>query len=155
MSISAPACISSRLTFKSYSSSHKSSQTCRPNLYSEPLIFNSTGCIDLVDVIIKAAKKGIPGEVYNIGSGKETSINSVANIIGGKKIYIPKRPGEPKRSLADISKIKKDLNWKPQITIEEGIKDLLSKIQYWKNAPVWTPKGIKKATKIWFKLLSK
>ena len=55
----------------------------------------------------------------------------------------------------DISKIKKDLNWKPQITIEEGIKDLLSKIQYWKNAPVWTPKSIKKATKIWFKLLSK
>ena len=46
---------------------------------------------DLVDVIIKAAKKGIPGEVYNIGSGKETSINSVANIIGGKKIYIPKK----------------------------------------------------------------
>ena len=76
-------------------------------------------------------------------------------LIGGKKIYIPKRPGEPDRSLADISRIKKDLNWEPKITIEEGIKNLLQNIHYWKNAPVWTPKTIKEATKIWFKYLSK
>ena len=110
---------------------------------------------DLVRAIFKTALSKKIGKIYNVGGGKEIKVNLIAKLIGGKKIYIPKRPGEPKRSLADISKIKKDLNWKPQITIEEGIKDLLSKIQYWKNAPVWTPKSIKKATKIWFKLLSK
>ena len=51
------------------------------------------------------------------------------------------------------NKIKKDLKWKPKIKIEEGIKNLLNIIHYWKNAPVWTPKSIKKETKTWFKLL--
>ena len=69
-----------------------------------------------------------------------------------KKIYIPKRPGEPDRSLADISKIKKDLNWKPKIKIEDGVKMLLKEIKLWKNAPVWTPEKIKKATKVWFRI---
>ena len=39
--------------------------------------------------------------------------------------------------------------------IEKGVLNLLNKITYWKEAPVWTPKSIKKATKIWFKLLKK
>ena len=108
---------------------------------------------DLVRAIIKSAFKGKPGEVYNIGSGKETKINYIAKLIGEKKIYIPKRPGEPDRSLADISKIKKDLNWKPKIKIEDGVKMLLKEIKLWKNAPVWTPKKIKKATKVWFEYL--
>ena len=56
---------------------------------------------------------------------KEISINKIANLFGGKKTFIPKRPREPKRSLANISKIKKDINWKPTITIQEGIKRLL------------------------------
>ena len=51
------------------------------------------------------------------------------------------------------SKIKKDLNWQPKIKIEEGVKKLLNQIHYWKQAPVWTPKSIKKETKTWFKLL--
>ena len=55
-------------------------------------------------------------EIYNIGSGKEVKINQIANLIGGKKVFIPRRPGEPNRSVADISKIKKDLNWKPKIS---------------------------------------
>ena len=108
---------------------------------------------DLVRAIIKSAFKGKPGEVYNIGSGKETKINYIAKLIGEKKIYIPKRPGEPDRSLADISKIKKDLNWKPKIKIEDGVKMLLKEIKLWKNAPVWTPEKIKKATKVWFEYL--
>ena len=54
----------------------------------------------------------------------KVKINKIAELIGGKKIYIPKRPGEPDRSLADITKVKKDINWHPKITIKEGIKDL-------------------------------
>ena len=110
---------------------------------------------DLVEGIYKAAKSNKQNKIYNIGGGEEVTVNKIAKLIGGKKIYIPKRPGEPDRSLADISRIKKDLNWKPKITIEKGIKNLLQNIHYWKNAPVWTPKTIKEATKIWFKYLSK
>ena len=108
---------------------------------------------DLVDATIKAAQKGKHGEIYNLGGGKEIKVNKIAKLIGGKKIHIPKRPGEPNRSLADITKIKKDLDWQPKIKIEEGVRNLLSNIHYWKDAPVWTPKSIKKETKIWFKLL--
>ena len=110
---------------------------------------------DLVDVMVKIAQNGKNGEVYNVASGQETSINLVANIIGGNKVKIPKRPGEPDRSLADISKIKAHFNWQPKITINEGIKMLLKNINEWKEAPVWTPETIKEATKSWFELLSK
>ena len=110
---------------------------------------------DLVDAIIKATKKGKHGEVYNLGSGKETSVNFIADKIGGKKINVPKRPGEPDRSLADITKIKKQLSWKPKITTSKGIQMLLKNINNWKEAPVWTPETIKKATKSWFELLGK
>ena len=103
--------------------------------------------------IIAAAKKGKSGEAYNVGSGKETSVNLIAKIIGGQKIRVPKRPGEPDRSKADITKIKKQFNWKPKISINKGIKMLLRNIDDWKDTPVWTPKKIKKVTKVWFKLL--
>ena len=80
---------------------------------------------DLTNAFIKVAKSRLINKIYNLGSGKEISINKIANLFGGKKTFIPKRPREPKRSLANISKIKKDINWKPTITIQEGIKRLL------------------------------
>ena len=109
---------------------------------------------DLVDAIILALnKKNISGHIYNVGGGKEVKINTIAKLIGGKIINIPKRPGEPDRSLADITKIKKSLKWKPKIDIKEGVEMLLKQINYWKEAPVWSPKKIEKITKEWFKLL--
>ena len=110
---------------------------------------------DLIKVIFKCATSKKVRKIYNVGSGKEVSVNRIAKLIGGDQVRIPKRPGEPNRSLADINKIKKDINWKPEISIEIGIKDLLSKIHYWKDAPVWTPNKIEKATKAWFKHLGK
>ena len=80
---------------------------------------------DLTNAFIKVAKSNLVNKVYNLGSGKETSINKIAKLFGGKKTFIPKRPSEPKRSLANISKIKNDINWKPKIMIQEGIKRLL------------------------------
>ena len=80
---------------------------------------------DLIDAFIKVIKSRLVNKIYNLGSGKEVSINKIASLFGGKKIFIPKRPREPKRSLANISKIKKDINWKPKVSIQEGIKRLL------------------------------
>jgi len=102
---------------------------------------------DLVDGMIKVARTGNKGEIYNLGSGKETSINLLADIIGGKKVYVPKRKGEPEKSLADITKIKDKFNWKPKISIKKGVKMLLENINDWKKATVWTPESIKKSTK--------
>ena len=70
------------------------------------------------------------------------------------KIYIPKRPGEPNCTFADIKKIKKELNWQPKININKGINIMLNNIVYWKNAPKWTPEKIKISTKNWFKFLN-
>ena len=80
---------------------------------------------DLVNAFIKIIKSKSVNKIYNLGSGKRTSINTIAKIFGGKKKFIPVRPGEPKNSVADIKKIKKDINWKPKISIEQGIKKLL------------------------------
>ena len=80
---------------------------------------------DLVEAMIKICKKGKNGEIYNVGSGKETTVNSIADLIGGKKTSIPRRSGETDRSLADISKIQRQIKWQPKITIPEGIKMLL------------------------------
>ena len=54
-----------------------------------------------------AKNKKISGKIFNVGSGKTVSINKIVNLLKGKKIYIPKRPGEPDVTFADISKIKK------------------------------------------------
>ena len=80
---------------------------------------------DLINAFIKIIKSKFENKIYNLGSGKRTSINTIAKIFGGKKKFIPIRPGEPKNSVADIKKIKKDINWKPKISIELGIKKLL------------------------------
>ena len=79
---------------------------------------------------------------------------SILQIIGGEKVNIPKRPGEPEKTFADIKKIKTELKWKPKYTIEDGIKILIKNIDYWKESPLWTPKKIENATKSWFKYLS-
>ena len=110
---------------------------------------------DLVEATVKAAELGKNKEIYNVASGKETSVNYIAELIGGDKVSIPKRPGEPDRSLADISKIKSELKWQPKISINKGVEMLLNDVNDWKDAPVWTPKTIEEATKIWFKYLSK
>jgi nucleoside-diphosphate-sugar epimerase len=81
-----------------------------------------------VDDVVKAnilamkSKKVGRGEVINICSGKNYSINYIAKLIGGRKIYLPARKGEMKHTLGDNSLAKKLLGWKPEISLEEGIK---------------------------------
>ena len=106
---------------------------------------------DIVDAILRVNKsKNLSGEILNVGSGRTTSINKIAKLLGGKKIAIPKRPGEPDITFADINKIKRKTGWRPKISINHGIKIMLRNINDWKNAPIWTPKKINIATKKWF-----
>lgn len=108
---------------------------------------------DLIDGLLKAAKNKKINKIYNLGSGVETSVNYIANLISKRKVKIPSRPGEPLRSKADIRKFKKDFNWKPKVTIDQGVRELLSNIKLWTNAPLWTKSKINEATKTWFKFL--
>lgn len=108
---------------------------------------------DLVDAIVLIAKKAKINQIFNLASGTETSVNNIAKIIGGEVVNIPKRPGEPDRSLGSITKIKKELKWKPKISINKGVRMMINIIENWKDAPVWTPKKIDRATKVWFKYL--
>jgi nucleoside-diphosphate-sugar epimerase len=66
------------------------------------------------------------GESINIGTGKKTSVKEIAKIIGGPTKFLPPRI-EPKDSLADISLAKFLLDWKPKISLEKGLKELLDK----------------------------
>lgn len=108
---------------------------------------------DIVRANLIAAESDLNNEVINIGTGNPQSINYLAELIGGPIVNIPKRPGEPDSTHADITKAKKLLKWKPEVSFEEGVKVMLDNIGYWKDAPVWDEKSIEKATKKWFKYL--
>jgi UDP-glucose 4-epimerase len=69
-------------------------------------------------------------------------------------MFIPKRPSEPDCTWADITKIKTQLGWEQQVGFEEGVCHILDNIEYWRNAPLWDPETIAKATKTWFATLS-
>ncbi|MFA5160830.1 MAG: SDR family oxidoreductase [Elusimicrobiales bacterium] len=109
---------------------------------------------DIAEAFYAAARSPLRHAVMNVGSGASISINTIADLLGGEKTYIPRRPGEPERTFADISKIRRLLNWSPKVGIEEGVKDMLANIDYWKQAPLWTPESIAEATRDWFKYLS-
>ncbi|HYM72312.1 MAG TPA: NAD-dependent epimerase/dehydratase family protein [Stellaceae bacterium] len=109
---------------------------------------------DAVDALLAAAERGTPGEVYNVGSGKPESVNELVRLLGSPpKVHIPKRPGEPDCTWADISKITRELGWRPQIGFAEGVATMLRHIDYWRDAPVWTSAAIEEATADWFRHL--
>ncbi len=109
---------------------------------------------DIVNAICIAAESEVSGKVINIGSDNTYSVNKLVNLLGGDKIYIPKRPGEPDCTWANIDAAKELLNWRPKVGLEEGVDILLQNIDYWREAVVWDKDSIEKATEKWFKYLS-
>lgn len=108
---------------------------------------------DVAKAFLAAAQTPISGEIFNLGAGNPQSVNHLVKLLGGRVVYIPKRPGEPDCTWADISKIIKLLNWQPLVSFEDGVKMILQNISYWENAPLWDPKAIELATKTWFKYM--
>ena len=109
---------------------------------------------DVVNAICIAAESDISGEIINIGSDNTYSVNRLVELLDGDIVHIPKRPGEPDCTWADIGKAKKLLNWQPQVSLEEGVHILLQNIDYWREAPVWDKQSIAKETEKWFEYLS-
>lgn len=110
---------------------------------------------DIVSSLMVAAQSSVIGEIYNVGSGASISINNLVDLLGGDRVYIPKRPGEPDCTFADIKKISTELGWRPQVEIQNGVANIIENIEYWRDAPVWTPSSISMATEDWFKFLTK
>ena len=74
---------------------------------------------------MKSKKSGI----YNVGTAKETDINTIFRKLRGllnsgcKEVHIPTKPGEQKRSCLDYGKAKRELGWQPEYGLEKGLKE--------------------------------
>jgi len=109
---------------------------------------------DVVRAFVSAAESDLCQEIFNVGSGGTYSVNQLVELLGGPVAYIPKRPGEPECTFADISKIRMKLHWNPAISFKEGVGQMVARLEDWRSAPVWTPSLIAEATKEWFQYLS-
>ena len=86
---------------------------------------------DVVRANIMAAEtknKDALGEVFNVGTGKNYSVNEIADMIDNKQVNIPPREGEAKTTLADISKIKNLIGWEPTVDIQDWINQQLNNV---------------------------
>lgn len=110
---------------------------------------------DVARAFLAAAETHHVGRFWNLGAGNPRSVNKLVELLGGEKIHIPKRPGEPDCTFADITRISSELGWKPQVSFEEGVGKIVANIDYWKNAPLWDPDSIATATKTWFEFLGR
>lgn len=110
---------------------------------------------DVARAFLLAAKTDLSGEIWNVGAGNPQSVNKLAKLIGGPTVNIPKRPGEPDCTFADISKITRQLGWRQLVSFEEGVATVLANIDYWRDAPLWDPASIAKATEPWFRHLQR
>jgi dTDP-glucose 4,6-dehydratase len=91
-----------------------------------------------IDLVLRSGREG---ETYNIGSGIEVDVESIAAIIlealnleASRKTYVSDRPGHDRRYLLDSSKIRSELGWKPQVVFDRGIHDT---IQWYKDNKGW------------------
>jgi UDP-glucose 4-epimerase len=108
---------------------------------------------DVAEAFLLAAETPLSGEAYNLGAGNPQSVNRLVELLGGEVVRIPKRPGEPDCTWADIGKITHALGWRPKVSFEEGVRRILENIDYWREAPLWDPQSIQQATRTWFTYL--
>ncbi|MDA1308121.1 MAG: GDP-mannose 4,6-dehydratase, partial [Proteobacteria bacterium] len=108
---------------------------------------------DVVRAFLAAAETDRVGEIYNVGAGNPQPVNRLVELLGGPVTYVPRRPGEPDCTWADITKIRRDLGWEPQVAFEQGVALMMSDIEHWRDAPLWEPDSIAEATRTWFTYL--
>lgn len=108
---------------------------------------------DVARAFLAAAETLISGEIWNLGAGEPQSVNRLVELLEGDVVHVPKRPGEPDCTWADIAKIRRELGWQPEVPFEEGVRRIVQHIDYWKDAPLWDPDSIATATSTWFRYL--
>lgn len=113
---------------------YKSSQNRREWLY----VTDHCHAIELI------LEQGRIGELYNIGSGVEKSVEDIADAILaalGKppslKTYVPDRPGHDRRYLLNSGKIRRELGWSPTVSFEDGMRGTVA--WYREHEDWWRP----------------
>ena len=84
---------------------------------------------DIVKGLILMSEKSWNGDIFNLGTGTNHSINELANMYNCEKRYIPKRPGEAKTTLADISSSQDKLGYSPSEDIQDYISNWMESIK--------------------------
>jgi UDP-glucose 4-epimerase len=110
---------------------------------------------DVASAFLHAAETELTGEIWNLGAGDPQSVNRLVELLDGPVVHIPKRPGEPDCTFADIGKIRRDLGWKPVVPFDQGVRRMMEDIELWRDAPLWDPQSIAVATKTWFEYLGR
>jgi dTDP-glucose 4,6-dehydratase len=94
-----------------------------------------------IDLILR---RGRIGELYNIGSGVEQSVEQITDAIlrllskpESLKTYVPDRPGHDRRYLLNSGKIRRELGWAPEVDFEEGMRRTVA--WYQENESWWRP----------------
>ena len=105
---------------------------------------------DVANAFATAMASDVSREICNVGSGGTYAVNQLVQLLGGDVVHIPKRPGEPDCTFADVSKIERLLNWRAKTSLEDGVARMLERIDDWRDAPVWEPASIAVATTSWF-----
>lgn len=108
---------------------------------------------DVAEAFYAAAQSNLSNDFMNVGSSGHYSVNELVKLLGGSVTFIPKRPGEPECTFADVSKISHRLGWKAKVSFPEGVAKILEAIDDFRDAPLWDPETIQLATKRWFELL--
>jgi nucleoside-diphosphate-sugar epimerase len=87
-----------------------------------------THVADIVDATIRAAARGTPGRVYNVGGGSRVTVNELLALIEqvtGRRLSVertPAKPGDVRATLADCSNAKQDLGFTPRVSLKEGLE---------------------------------
>lgn len=65
------------------------------------------------------------GRPLNVGHGRGLSVNHLAELIGGPRVNVPPRAGEPRDTLADLTRVRAALGWAPEIETADGVRELM------------------------------
>lgn len=110
---------------------------------------------DVARAFLAAGETHLEGEIWNLGAGNPQTILRLVDLIGGDIEYLPKRPGEPDCTWADIRKITSQLDWTPTVSFDVGVSMMIENIENWQDAPLWDKNSIKDATETWFRYMAK
>ncbi len=94
-----------------------------------------THVYDIADGLIAMSKDKWEGDIFNLGTGRNYSINELAKMFKPKELqYLPKRPGEAKETLADLKFTKEKLGWQAKFTLEGYVAGFLNSLSEQKSA---------------------
>lgn len=110
---------------------------------------------DVAKAFLRAGESRFAGHVWNLGAGNPQTVNRLVELLGGPVVHIPKRPGEPDCTWADVGKIQSELAWKPIVAFDQGVRRMMEDIELWRDAPLWEPQSIARASEMWFRYLGR